>query len=49
MKNLNIPDFELLDGVEEISPQIPTDQDVLVVYAKERFALMVAEMLSDEA
>ena len=31
---LNIPYFELLDGVEEILPQIPTDKDVLVVCAK---------------
>lgn len=44
---LNIPYFELLDGVEEILPQIPTDQDVLVVCAKEGSSLMVAEMLSD--
>ncbi len=44
---LNIPYFELLDGVEEILPQIPTNQDVLVVCAKEGSSLMVAEMLSD--
>ncbi len=44
---LNIPYFELLDGVEEILPQIPTDKDVLVVCAKEGSSVMVAEMLSD--
>ncbi len=44
---LNIPYFELLDGVEEILPKIPTDKDVLVVCAKEGSSLMVAEMLSD--
>lgn len=44
---LNIPYFELLDGVEEILPQIPTDKDVLVVCAKEGSSIMVAEMLSD--
>ena len=44
---LNIPYFELLDGVEEILPQIPTNKDVLVVCAKEGSSVMVAEMLSD--
>ncbi|MFJ7737036.1 MBL fold metallo-hydrolase [Lysinibacillus sp. NPDC097287] len=44
---LNIPYFELLDGVEEILPKIPTDKDVLVVCAKEGSSLMVAEMLAD--
>ncbi|WP_079527483.1 MBL fold metallo-hydrolase [Solibacillus isronensis] len=44
---LNIPYFELLDGVEEILPQIPTDKDVLVVCAKEGSSIMVAEMLAD--
>lgn len=44
---LNIPYFELLDGVEGILPQIPTDKDVLVVCAKEGSSIMVAEMLSD--
>nr|WP_243881273.1 MBL fold metallo-hydrolase [Rummeliibacillus suwonensis] len=44
---LNIPYFELLDGVEEILPKIPSDQDILVVCAKEGSSLMVAEMLSE--
>lgn len=44
---LNIPYFELLDGVEEILDSIPTDQEVLVVCAKEGSSVMVAEMLSD--
>lgn len=44
---LNIPYFELLDGVEEILPQIPTDKEVLVVCAKEGSSIMVAEMLSE--
>ncbi|MEO4053735.1 MBL fold metallo-hydrolase [Solibacillus sp. CAU 1738] len=44
---LNIPYFELLDGVEEILPQIPTNKDVLVVCAKEGSSIMIAEMLSD--
>ncbi|AMO85901.1 hydroxyacylglutathione hydrolase [Solibacillus isronensis B3W22] len=44
---LNIPYFDLLDGVDEILPQIPTDKDVLVVCAKEGSSIMVAEMLAD--
>ena len=34
-EHLNIPYFDLLDGVEEILPQIPKDKDLLVVCAKE--------------
>ncbi|MCM2535235.1 MBL fold metallo-hydrolase [Neobacillus pocheonensis] len=45
---LNVPYFELLDGVEEIIEKIPTDKEVLVVCAKEGSSVMVAEMLSDE-
>ena len=44
---LNIPYFDLLDGVEEILSKIPTDKDVLVVCAKEGSSIMVAEMLSE--
>src|SRR5690606_7674756 len=44
---LNIPYFDLLDGVEEILPQMPADKEVLVVCAKEGSSIMVAEMLSD--
>lgn len=44
---LNIPYFDLLDGVEEILPQIPADQEVLVVCAKEGSSIMVAEMLAE--
>ncbi|MBM7664123.1 glyoxylase-like metal-dependent hydrolase (beta-lactamase superfamily II) [Solibacillus kalamii] len=44
---LNIPYFELLDGVDEILPQIPAEKEVLVVCAKEGSSIMVAEMLSD--
>lgn len=47
-KYLNVPYFELLDGVEEIIEKIPTDKEVLVVCAKEGSSVMVAEMLSDE-
>ena len=44
---LNVPYFELLDGVEEILDKIPADQEVLVVCAKEGSSVMVADMLSD--
>jgi len=44
---LNIPYFELLDGVEEIIDQIPGDMDVLVVCAKEGSSVMIADMLSE--
>ncbi|MGN4123849.1 MBL fold metallo-hydrolase [Lysinibacillus sphaericus] len=44
---LNVPYFELLDGVEGILAKIPTDKDVLVVCAKEGSSLMVADMLAE--
>jgi glyoxylase-like metal-dependent hydrolase (beta-lactamase superfamily II) len=44
---LNVPYFELLDGVEAIIDKIPTDKEVLVVCAKEGSSVMVAEMLSE--
>lgn len=44
---INIPYFELLDGVDEILPKLPSNQDVLVVCAKEGSSKMIAEMLSD--
>ncbi|MGB3261714.1 MBL fold metallo-hydrolase [Paenisporosarcina sp.] len=45
---LNIPYFDLLDGVEEIMNDLPSDQEILVVCAKEGSSIMIAEMLSDE-
>jgi glyoxylase-like metal-dependent hydrolase (beta-lactamase superfamily II) len=45
---LNIPYFDLLDGVEEIMDKLPTDKDILVVCAKEGSSVMIAEMLSEE-
>ncbi|KOR78501.1 hypothetical protein AM232_08550 [Bacillus sp. FJAT-21352] len=44
---LNIPYFDLLDGVEEILDQIPANKEVMVVCAKEGSSVMVAEMLSE--
>lgn len=45
---LNIPYFNLLDGVEEIMDELPTDQEIVVVCAKEGSSIMVAEMLAEE-
>jgi glyoxylase-like metal-dependent hydrolase (beta-lactamase superfamily II) len=45
---LNVPYYELLDGVEEILEKIPNDREVLVVCAKEGSSVMVAEMLSEQ-
>ena len=44
---INIPYFELIDGVEELLPKLPKDIEILVVCAKEGSSIMVAEMLSD--
>ncbi|CEG25820.1 putative hydrolase, rhodanese and beta-lactamase domains [Bacillus sp. B-jedd] len=45
--HLNIPYFDLLDGVEEVLRQLPEDKEVLVVCAKEGSSIMVADMLSE--
>ncbi|PEL13946.1 MBL fold metallo-hydrolase [Bacillus sp. AFS017336] len=47
-EHLNIPYFDLLDGVEDILHNIPSNKEVLVVCAKEGSSIMIAEMLSDE-
>jgi len=44
---LNIPYFELLDGVDNVLSKLPIDQDVLVVCAKEGSSIMVAEMIAE--
>ncbi|KQL55321.1 hypothetical protein AN964_02705 [Heyndrickxia shackletonii] len=44
---LNVPYFELLDGVEEILNKLPSDKEILVVCAKEGSSVMVADMLSE--
>ena len=48
IEHLNVPYFELLDGVDGIIDQIPTDEPVTVVCAKEGSAQMVAEMLDEK-
>ncbi len=47
IRSLNIPYFDLLDGVEEMLDQVPADKEVLVVCAKEGSSIMVADMLSE--
>ncbi|MFS0724258.1 MBL fold metallo-hydrolase [Paenibacillus sp. 1P07SE] len=44
-ESLNIPYFDLLDGVGEALDRIPNDKDVLVVCAKEGSSIFVAEQL----
>lgn len=45
---LNVPYFDLLDGVEEILDKLPSNKEIFVVCAKEGSSVMVAEMLSDK-
>lgn len=45
--HLNVPYFELLDGVEAILDKLPSDHEILVVCAKEGSSQMVAEQLSE--
>ncbi|MEC1079386.1 MBL fold metallo-hydrolase [Bacillus safensis] len=45
--DLNVPYFDLLDGVENLLQHIPSDREVLVVCAKEGSSILVAEMLSE--
>ncbi|MBB6445292.1 MBL fold metallo-hydrolase [Bacillus benzoevorans] len=45
---LNIPYFELLDGIEEVKDKLPVDKEILVVCAKEGSSKMVADMLDEE-
>ncbi|WP_054637762.1 MBL fold metallo-hydrolase [Thalassobacillus sp. C254] len=46
--HLNVPYFDLIDGVEGILDKLPEDKEILVVCAKEGSSVFVAEML-DEA
>lgn len=45
---LNIPYFELLDGIDEVMDSLPADKEILVVCAKEGSSVMVAEMLDEK-
>lgn len=44
---LNIPYFELIDGIDEVAGQLPKDKEIVVICAKEGSSVMVAELLSD--
>src|SRR5699024_998389 len=46
--HLNVPYFELIDGVDGIMNQIPTNKEILVVCAKEGSSIMVGEMLAEK-
>lgn len=46
-EHLNIPYFDLLDGVEGILDKFPANKDILVVCAKEGSSVYIAEMLSE--
>ncbi|WJQ81705.1 MBL fold metallo-hydrolase [Brevibacillus brevis] len=45
--SMNIPYFDLLDGVESVLEKIPVNQKVLVVCAKEGSSIFIAEMLAE--
>lgn len=45
---MNIPYFELIDGVDHILDNLPSDKEILVVCAKEGSSVMVAEMLAEK-
>ena len=45
---INVPYFELIDGVDAILNQIPIHKDVVVVCAKEGSSIFVAEQLIDQ-
>lgn len=46
--HMNVPYFDLLDGVDSITDKLPKNEEILVVCAKEGSSLMIADML-DEA
>jgi glyoxylase-like metal-dependent hydrolase (beta-lactamase superfamily II)/rhodanese-related sulfurtransferase len=45
---LNVPYFELIDGVEPILERIPGDKEIVIVCAKEGSSMMIAEMLEEK-
>ncbi|MDR6123193.1 glyoxylase-like metal-dependent hydrolase (beta-lactamase superfamily II) [Bacillus sp. SLBN-46] len=45
--SINIPYFDLIDGVDGILDQLPKDQPILVVCAKEGSSVFVAESLAE--
>ncbi|MCY8142741.1 MBL fold metallo-hydrolase [Bacillus haynesii] len=47
VEHFNVPYFDLIDGVDKIAGQVPKDQDVIVVCAKQGSSEMVAQHLVD--
>src|SRR5699024_3746710 len=45
---LNVPYFDLLDGVEGILAQLPQNEQVIVACMKGKSSLVVAEMLANK-
>lgn len=45
--SINVPYFELIDGVEAVVGKLPASQKILVVCAKEGSSIFVAEQLAD--
>ncbi|MGE7883869.1 MBL fold metallo-hydrolase [Bacillus sp. NPDC094077] len=45
--SMNVPYFDLLEGVDHIVSELPKDKDVLVVCAKEGSSIFVAEQLTE--
>lgn len=48
VKHVNVPYFDLLDGLDPILDKMPESKEVLVVCAKEGSSIMIAEMLAEE-
>lgn len=45
---LNVPYFDLIDGVESIVDKLPTDKKIVVVCAKEGSSKMIAEYIAEK-
>ncbi|MBB5173797.1 MBL fold metallo-hydrolase [Texcoconibacillus texcoconensis] len=45
IESMNTPYFDLIDGVDEVLPQLPEDKDILVVCAKEGSSVFVADQI----
>jgi beta-lactamase superfamily II metal-dependent hydrolase len=47
LNTLNVPYFELLDGIDAVKDRIPTDKEIVVVCAKGGSSAFVAEQLEE--
>lgn len=48
IETINVPYFELIDGVDTVLDKIPDDKEVLIVCAKEGSSVFVAEQLVEQ-